>query len=324
MNDPGPPLFLSTQSTVPLAPVDAGSSWARAPRGVLTETSPLRSQWGVADPDQLGFPFGEVERSAPASTSKPEAIEELEPAGEPSGVSVPARRPPVIEPRQVRTLAAELAARLGAPVRLVITDNSTAMFSARKREGSFHVRANHVFLDAGPRVIDAMTAAIQRKPGARDTLREFLRLHRDSIRPTRRKPMRRLQVRTRGAHHDLAEIFEELERTYFPDVMTGVVITWGPRLSRRRRRRRSIQLGLYIRDEKLIRIHRALDQSWVPLYYIQSVVFHEMLHHCIPPVRRGSQKVVHTPQFRALEKVFRHHREAERWEEEHLQRLLAT
>lgn len=269
----------------------------------------------MGDPDQLGFFFGDAE---------PPAVD-IPDDDEPERVVAPTRRPPVIEPRQARTLADELGARLGTPVRLVITDNRTAMFSARKREGRFHVRANHVFLDAGPAVIDAMAAAIHRVPGARATLRDFLRERKEAIRPTQRKPKRRPIVRTRGAHHDLEDIFDELERVYFPDAMTGVAITWGPRLSRgRRRRRRSIQLGLYIPDDKLIRIHRALDQEWVPLFYVQSVVFHEMLHHCMPPKRRGNQVVFHTPQFRALEKVFPYHREAELWEKLHLDRLLAT
>ena len=275
----------------------------------------------MGDPEQLGFFFGD---SAPSAESEePARLEEAE--EEPQRVEAPTRRPPVVEPRQRRTLADELGDRLGTPVRLVITDNRTAMFSARKREGRFHVRANHVFLEAGPVVIDAMAATIQRVPGARDTLRDFLEERKHAIRPTHRKPKRRNHVRTLGAHHDLAEIFDELERVYFPDAMTGVAITWGPHLSRsRRRRRRSIQLGLYIPDDKLIRIHRALDQPWVPLFYIQSVVFHEMLHHCMPPVRRGTQVVFHTPQFRALEKVFPYHREAEVWEKQHLDRLLAT
>lgn len=269
----------------------------------------------MGDPDQLGFFFGEPELAAPEETSE-------EP---PRRMSAPTRRPPVVDRRSARTLADALHARLGSPVRVVITDNRTAMFSARKREGRIDVRANHVFLEAGPTVVDAMAAAIQRVPGARATLREFLRERKDAIRPTRRRPKRRTHVRTRGAHHDLAAIFDELERVYFPDAMTGVSITWGPHpSSRRRRRRRSIQLGLYIPDDKLIRIHRALDQEWVPLFYIESVVFHEMLHHCMPPVRRGTQVVFHTPQFRALEKVFPYHQEAERWEKQHLDRLLAT
>lgn len=274
------------------------------------------------DPSQLGFffdePAEEPERRAPAS---PIAPDEATPAPRPR---VPRERPPVVATDAARELADALGARLGAPVRLTITDNRTAMFSAREREGRVDVRANHVFLDAGPAVVEAMAGAIRRVPGARKRLREYLKARRSAIRPTMRRPKRRTLLRTRGAHHDLAAIFEELERAYFPDAMTGVAITWGPRLGRRRRRRRSIQLGLYIPEDELIRIHRALDQEWVPAYYVQSVVFHEMLHHCMPPVRRGNQVVFHTPQFRALEKVFPYHRQAEAWEKAHLDRLLAT
>lgn len=283
----------------------------------------------MGDPEQLGFFFGQEEPAAPVSEASaattPPAEATPPAAAEAPRLSAPTRRPPVVDRGAARSLADALGARLGEPVRLVVTDNRTAMFSARRREGRLHVRANHVFLEAGPEIVDAMAAAITRRPGARAALRGFLRERKEAIRPTHRRPKRRAHVRTRGAHHDLADIFDELERVYFPDAMTGVAITWGPRPSRsRRRRRRSIQLGLYIPDDKLIRIHRALDQEWVPRFYVQSVVFHEMLHHCMPPVKRGTQVVFHTPQFRALEKAFPYHREAERWEKAHLDRLLAT
>jgi hypothetical protein len=274
----------------------------------------------VSDPSQLGFFFdepapeaGRAEPEAPPATEAPE-----------DRPSAPRRRPPVVAGDAARELADALGARLGAPVRLTITDNRTAMFSARKREGRIDVRANHVFLEAGPAIVDAMAGAIRRVPGARGWLRDYLKARREQLRPTVRRPRRRTLLRTRGAHHDLAAIFGELEEAYFPDAMTGVAITWGPRLGRRRRRRRSIQLGLYIPEDQLIRIHRALDQAWVPTFYVQSVVFHEMLHHCMPPVRRGNQVVFHTPQFRALEKVFPYHRQAEAWEKVNLDRLLAT
>ena len=224
---------------------------------------------------------------------------------------------------RARVLAAALGSRLGTPVRLVVTDNRSSMFSARQHRGHIDVRANRVFLDASPAIIDAMAAAVHRDPDARERLRTFIRSRRSQIRPTVRHD-RRKHVRTRGAHHDLARIFEELERSYFPDAMTGVRITWGPALSRRRRRRRSIQLGLYIPDDRLIRMHRALDQSWVPAFYVAGVVFHEMLHHCMPPIRKGRQVIFHTPQFRALEKVYPHHAEAERWEKANLDRLLSS
>lgn len=267
------------------------------------------------DGSQLGLFFEEGEPAVP----------ETEPAEPRPRPRAPRQRPPVVSENAAAELADALGARLRTPVRLTITDNRTAMFSARKREGRIDVRANHVFLEAGPAIVDAMAGAIRRVPGARGRLREYLKARKEAIRPTVRRPKRRTLLRTRGAHHDLAAIFAELERAYFPDAMTGVGITWGPRLSRRRRRRRrSIQLGLYIPDDQLIRIHRALDQDWVPAFYIQSVVFHEMLHHCMPPVRRGNQVVFHTPQFRALEKVFPYHRQAEAWEKVYLDRLLST
>ena len=197
------------------------------------------------------------------------------------------------------------------------------MFSARRVGTEVHIRAHRVFLRADAALLDEMARVIvHRDPAARQAVRSFVRAHRAAIRPAARTPASRLARVTRGAHHDLGEIFEQLEARYFADAMHGVTITWGRAAPRGRRRRRSIQLGLYVPEERLIRIHRALDQSWVPRFYIASVIFHEMLHHCMPPVRRGQQLVFHTPQFRALERAFEHHRAADEWERAHIDRLL--
>ena len=148
----------------------------------------------------------------------------------------------------------------------------------------------------------------------------FIEAHREHITV---KPRRHQLLRALGAHHDLRVLFESLEARYFAGGMAGVRITWGRR-TRRRKGQRSIQLGTYVPAEQLIRVHPVLDQEWVPRFYVESVVFHEMLHHAMPPRREGGRMRFHTPEFRAAERNFEHHEQAERWESKNLRRLLRS
>jgi hypothetical protein len=74
----------------------------------------------------------------------------------------------------------------------------------------------------------------------------------------------------------------------------------------------------------LIRIHPALDQSWVPRYFVEYIVYHEMLHHVIPMPERNGRRQLHTPEFRARERAFAHFERALAWERRHVHRLLRS
>ena len=101
----------------------------------------------------------------------------------------------------------------------------------------------------------------------------------------------------------------------------GARITWGPRTARSSGRE-SIRLGTYTVEDALIRIHPVLDASDVPRYFVEWVVYHEMLHqvHEIPVV--NGRHHFHTPAFGAHERTFEWAEASERWEKENLNRLL--
>ena len=48
-------------------------------------------------------------------------------------------------------------------------------------------------------------------------------------------------------------------------------------------------MGSYSADSKVIRIHPALDQPLVPRFFVEWIVFHEMLHH-VYRARRGRRR----------------------------------
>jgi len=97
-------------------------------------------------------------------------------------------------------------------------------------------------------------------------------------------------------------------------------IAWGNRPPDRRRH--SIRLGTYTHDHALVRVHPGLDQTFVPRYFVAFVVFHELLHHVLPPVRRGGRVLYHTTGFRERERAHPDYERSMQWERDHIDRLL--
>lgn len=218
-------------------------------------------------------------------------------------------------------LGQRLSDLLREPVELMVTDNRRTMISSRHREGLWHVRLHHMFIDADEPTVRALARYIarnDRRAGAH--LDTFIRDNEHRIRKGRRPVVR---VHTQGRHHDLGAIFDALNEQHFTGRVTGVRVTWGRRPpASSRKRRRSIRLGTYVAEDKLIRIHPFLDQEWVPRYFVAYVVFHEMLHHVVPaPIRNGRQ-CFHSPEFRALERAYPDYDRALAWERSNLPRLL--
>ena len=62
----------------------------------------------------------------------------------------------------------------------------------------------------------------------------------------------------------------------------------------------------------------------MPHYFVEYVVFHEMLHHMMPMPVRDGRRELHTPEFRQGEQRFRNYARAIEWERQHLGRLLRS
>lgn len=120
--------------------------------------------------------------------------------------------------------------------------------------------------------------------------------------------MREPRVTVRNLEGLAAEVRSE----YFPDA-DALRVEWG-RNPHARRRRRSIRLGSYHRGTRVIRIHPQLNSSDVPVYFIQSIIHHEYLHHILGPS--------HDRRFHRHERRFRFHREAKDWLQHNLPMLL--
>lgn len=205
---------------------------------------------------------------------------------------------------------------------LGITDNRFTMISVRRDRGPvYRVRLHHMFVEAPPPVTRALARYISHNESqASRDLSLFIEANQSAIRraPRRRPPA--LTLESQGEIFDLRQVFEELNFVYFDDKIDAR-ITWGAR-GGQRRRRTSIKMGSYSVEDRLIRIHPALDRRFVPRYFLEWIVYHEMLHqvHDIPVI--GGRRQFHTPEFMAQESNFEHHDRARDWERRNLDRLL--
>lgn len=120
-----------------------------------------------------------------------------------------------------------------------------------------------------------------------------------------------LELETDTRYYDLEAIAEQVRREYFRNV-APVAVQWGRRPGRSRRA--SIRLGSYDPDRQSITVHPYLDTPAVPVWFIQSVIHHEYLHHILGHA--------HNVRFRRHERRFRFHREAIEWLRVNLMPLL--
>lgn len=221
-------------------------------------------------------------------------------------------------------LRAELQNRLGAYLnhgraRVVITDNLRTMMSIKRGHGVYTFRLHHMFIDAPPMILRAVSAYAEHQDrAASELLRHYIDANEDVIR--QRSEPRPFMVDVEGRFHNLQEIFDALNRHYFGGAIRAR-ITWGPRV-KRKRGRASIKLGSYTVEDELIRVHPVLDAADVPRHYLAWVVYHEMLHeiHDMPVIE--GRRVYHTRAFRQAEAKFEQYPEAVLWERTNLHKLL--
>lgn len=274
-------------------------------------------------------------RPAPAPAARRPVQLELFQGGDanPSPSRTYTRPVPVPSPRDPE---AELCRKLNRLVRgrirsVIFTENRRTILSVKPgRPGDFSqlvLRIHRCFQEAPDDAVQAVASFVESKKGsdkarlALAAIREHFSHHRSGERPT----PRRAPLRAQGVALDLRQVAADLNERYFESRLK-VEITWGkgPAEAHRCQRARtsSLQLGSYSYEDRLIRIHRVLDQPGIPRYVVEAVVFHELVHAALPPVVRNGRRYFHTPEFRRREREYRHLDKADQWIQEHLPDLL--
>jgi len=203
---------------------------------------------------------------------------------------------------------------------LRLTENRYTIISVQRGRECYRVRVHRMFAGVEPRLVRALARyVVHNDQRASGLLSDFIERHQRQIRPKLSVP-RRTVLRTRGRFYDLRAVLDRLNSRYF-DGKLDLRITWGT--ARRRQPQRSIKVGTYLVEDRLIRVHPVLDQELVPRYFLDWIVFHEMLHGKHAILRVGGRRCFHPPEFEREEKQFPDYGRARLWEKANLDRLLA-
>jgi len=227
-----------------------------------------------------------------------------------------------IDDTMLHRLTRRIQAHVPTKVYLIATDNRSTLLSVRRVDDSYKVRLHHMFLDADANVVRALAAYIVgRDAAASAVLDRYIDEHQDRIKtkPARTPP--EVALNTQGDVWDLQDLFDRLNHVYFGGSL-DLAITWGRANNKKPKRHHSIKMGSYSVEDRLIRIHPALDRPFVPRYFIETVVYHEMLHHVHPIPIKDGRRQFHTPEFRAHERAFPYYPHAKTWERANIDRLL--
>jgi hypothetical protein len=224
-------------------------------------------------------------------------------------------------PEELR-LETSLAGRIpkGRTLSLRLTDNRYTMVMVRRGPAAYVVRLHRMFAAADGHLLRAIARyVVANDPRSSAVIGAFIERNQHVVeqQPQRK---RRVVLRTTGRSYDLQAIFDQLNQEYFAGTLQAR-ITWGS-APRRLRPRRSIKMGSFAVEDRLIRIHPVLDDPAVPDYFVAWIVFHEMLHGKFEVVRKGDRRCFHSKEFMAEERSFREYERASAWERANIDRLL--
>lgn len=200
------------------------------------------------------------------------------------------------------------------------------MVSAKNRaDGSVDVRLQRIFLEADDAVIDEIARLLCGKRSDKAALRRFIdtsfRDSSDSVRPVR-SPSVDADAQN-YANHDIQAYADRLNALYLKGRSTAQV-RWGRRSTRRSTR--SIRFACYDPERNVIIMNRKMDSDQIPDYFVEYVLFHEMLHEVLGIGNRpDGKRDIHGRLFKLMESTYPDFEKARRFEKHlcnHLGNLL--
>jgi predicted metal-dependent hydrolase len=109
-----------------------------------------------------------------------------------------------------------------------------------------------------------------------------------------------------GRAYNLEKMFQKLNKRYFNNQLRQPVLSWSLRRTKR-------MLGHHDPVHNTIIISKTLDSATVPEYFVEYVLYHEMLHIKHKARIINGRCYYHTPDFYLEEKRFPYYQEAMVW-----------
>ena len=188
----------------------------------------------------------------------------------------------------------------------------------RLRSGQVYVRLSDICKDSPPEVMRALAFVLvarllgKRIPEVHERTYRDYSLTPDVMRASdiarRRRGHKRISS-AQGDVYDLDKMFSKINRRYFESSLEKPTITWSQRKTR-------TILGHHDRVYETITISKSLDSTQVPEWFVEFILYHEMLHikHAARMIK--GRRYYHTAAFRTDERRFAKYDDAQRWLEQ--------
>lgn len=185
----------------------------------------------------------------------------------------------------------------------------------RMRSGRVYVRLSDICRDAPQGVLSAIAFILVAKLLSKRVPEFHERVYRDyACSPqvlrasdiARRRRGRKMISSARGRFYDLEKMFDRLNRLYFDGRVEKPTLTWSQRRTRR-------ILGHHDSAHDTIVISKTLDARDVPEWFVEYILYHEMLHIKHPARIIDGRRYYHTNAFRTDERRFPRYEEAQLW-----------
>ena len=185
----------------------------------------------------------------------------------------------------------------------------------RVRSGRIYVRLSDICRDAPESVLRAIAVMLVAKLLSKRVPEVHQRIYRDyACSPqvmrasdiSRRRRGRKVISSARGRFYNLDKLFDRLNRHYFDNRLEKPVLTWSQRRTRR-------ILGHHDSVHETIVISKTLDTRDIPEWFVEYILYHEMLHIKHPARIIEGRRYYHTNAFRSDERRFPRYEEAQLW-----------
>ncbi len=170
------------------------------------------------------------------------------------------------------------------------------------------ISLHHIFRYSGKMLIKKIAQKISQHKGCEETT--------ITLKQSRPRSTPSQKYTTTGIHYDLLQIYQNINQRYF-DNRVDLTITWFGNAQRKAKWHRT--LGYYDGERKVIKVHRLLDDPFFPPFYLDFIVYHEMLHHVYPPFySKSGRYLTHHKRFKEQEKNFQEYAVALNWEKKNM------
>ncbi len=212
-----------------------------------------------------------------------------------------------------------LEAKTGLKISIELTDNRKQILKITPDKPDRKIiEINRILVDAPDEVIEAVTDFVSGR-NRKSSRTRIIRYVRKTL--SEKTQDRKINLHTSGNVYNLNDIFEKLNKKYFNGSLT-CRITFGRNYCNPRKR--SIVFGSFNPQKNIIRINRALDSVMVPEFFVEYIVFHEMLHARLYFSGISAVSMKHSKNFRAKEKNYPFLETAKKWKKENLKFFIRT